>query len=251
MALLLAFLPTLLVTLALTLVEAWRSRGAPGSQHPDWSLNLQIWAVDVAIALLILPMVQGWSGGALLDGARMPFWLGFAVFLLAMDLGEYAFHWAQHRIPVLWAMHSLHHSDPDMAALTTQRHFWGDQLLKKVSIWSAALVLIRPTGAIYAAYGIASLWNIFTHSNLRVNFGRWSWIINAPALHRRHHSRLPEHYGSNFAGLFPIFDVLFGTYRRPDGFPPTGLAKRPRNLAQVLIWPFIWNRVPPAVPAPE
>ena len=56
-------------------------------------------------------------------------WIEFA---LAMAL-----FLASHRIPALWAMHSLHHSDPEMTALTTNRHFWGDQLIKALTIWSA------------------------------------------------------------------------------------------------------------------
>jgi sterol desaturase/sphingolipid hydroxylase (fatty acid hydroxylase superfamily) len=47
-----------------------------------------------------------------------------AAYTMAMDFGEYLFHRAQHRIPAMWAMHSLHHSDTAMNISTTQRHFW-------------------------------------------------------------------------------------------------------------------------------
>jgi sterol desaturase/sphingolipid hydroxylase (fatty acid hydroxylase superfamily) len=137
-----------------------------------------------------------------------------------------------------------------MAALTTQRHFWADPMIKQVTIWATALMIITPTTTIYAAYGFVSLWNVFAHANLPVDLGRWSWIINSPAYHRRHHSIHPEHYDQNFAALFPIFDVICGTYRRPDGYPQTGLERRPRSLGEVLIWPFIWNRPVPVAEEP-
>src|SRR5437016_2235324 len=35
----------------------------------------------------------------------------FALYLLTWDLLEYATHRAQHAVPALWAMHSLHHSE--------------------------------------------------------------------------------------------------------------------------------------------
>jgi len=245
MAYFLAFAPTIFVTLLLVLAE--RLRGAPPT---DWWRNLEAWGVQFGVALLLMPFLHSWAGPALIDGARLPFWAGFLIFLFVKDLGEFLFHRAQHRIPFLWAMHSLHHSDPEMAVLTTQRHFWGDQLIKQVTVWSAALMVITPTPAILSAYGFFSLWNLLTHADLPLNFGRWSWVINSPAYHRRHHSMLPEHYDSNFAALFPIFDVIGGTYFRPDGFPPTGLDRKPENLGELLIWPLIWDKPPAAVAAP-
>jgi sterol desaturase/sphingolipid hydroxylase (fatty acid hydroxylase superfamily) len=102
--------------------------------------------------------------------------------------------------------------------------------------------VIAPTPAMVGGYALVSLWNFFAHARLRVDLGRWSWLINTPAYHRRHHSRLPEHYDSNFAALFPVFDLLFGSYRRPDGWPPTGLDHAPRNARDLLNWPLVWDR---------
>lgn len=245
MALLLAYLPMLLVVLALTLAE--RAAGAPPA---DWRRNLQAWALQVVVALSLMPLVPLWRGHALIDGGALPLWLAFPIFLVVRDFGEFAYHLAQHRVPWLWAMHSLHHSDPEMAALTTQRHFWGDQVLKQLTIWSAAFMVIRPTPAMLALWGMVNLWNLAVHADLPIDFGRWSWLLNAPGYHRRHHSRLPEHYDSNFAALLPIFDVLFGTYRRGEGFPPTGLERKPESLAELIVWPLIWNRPAPATAEP-
>jgi len=187
-----------LVMLVLTLLER-----VHGKAKTDWFINLQSWAISLGTGFLMLPLFGNWQGVSLLDGAQLPFWLGVVLFLFVRDLGEYLFHRAQHRIPWLWAMHSLHHSDPEMSALTTNRHFWGDQLLKSVTIWTAASMVVAPTAAILAAYNLFSLWNYLVHARLPIDFGRWSWVINTPAYHRRHHSLLPEHYDSNFAGLFP------------------------------------------------
>jgi sterol desaturase/sphingolipid hydroxylase (fatty acid hydroxylase superfamily) len=71
-----------------------------------------------------------------------------------------------------------------------------------------------------------------------LNFGKLSWLLNSPAYHRRHHSSLPEHFNSNYAALLPIWDVLAGSYRRPDSMPPTGLAGAPSNIAQAMLWPI-------------
>ena len=234
MELFLALLPTIAVAGVLTLLEALR---APA--RTEWRINLLAWAIYLAVALTVQPLFVIAGIPSLLDGAALPFWLGLAIFVLVMDLGEFLFHRAQHAVPALWAMHSLHHSDSEMSALTTQRHFWGDQLLKTVTIWSAATLVIAPTPAMAGLYAALGLWHFVSHSRLPIDLGRCSWLINTPAYHRRHHSRRPEHFDSNFAGLFPIFDVICGTYHRPEGFPPTGLDHAPRNLRELAIWPLV------------
>ena len=233
---LIAILPAMLVSAVLIGLERARG-GAPG----DMLRNLQCWGLQLLIGFTVLAHVAWPLHWSLLDGRRLPLWLGLAIFLIARDFGEYMFHRAQHRIPLLWAMHSLHHSDPDMQALTTERHFWGDQLIKNLTIWPATFVVISPTTPILAGFGIAMLWNFVVHSGLPIDFGRWSFLLNSPAYHRRHHSIHPEHYDSNFAALLPIFDVILGSYNRPHGYPETGLPHRPASLAELVAWPLIWD----------
>jgi sterol desaturase/sphingolipid hydroxylase (fatty acid hydroxylase superfamily) len=212
-----------------------------GVRGTDWRNNLMAWGIAFFTGAAFIPLLPLWQGHGLVDGATLPFWAALPIYVLVQDLGEYLFHRAQHRIPILWSMHALHHSDPQMSALTTQRHFWGDQLVKTVTVWSASSMIISPTPQLVFAYAAFSLWNFVVHSALPITFGRWSWLLNSPAYHRRHHSSLPEHYGSNFAALFPIFDLIAGSYHRPDGFPPTGLERAPRNIAEVAVFPLVFS----------
>ncbi len=244
MSLISFFGPSVAAMTVLTLAERARRRGSG-----EVVRNLAAWAFSLLVAFTLLPLLTLWHGHALLDARAMPFWLGFAIFLVLRDAGEFAFHVAQHKIPALWAMHSLHHSDPDMCALTTNRHFWGDQLVKQVTVWTLPALIITPSAAVFGAYALVSSYHYFVHANLRVDFGRWSWLLNSPAYHRRHHSSLPEHYDSNFAALFPLFDVAIGTYHRPDGWPPSGLAERPATLADVALWPARYLARGSVVPA--
>ncbi len=216
-----------------------------GAGPTDWWINLQAWFLKIVGALSVYTIVTAWHGPALIDGAALPTWLAAMLYVLVYDLAEYLFHRLQHRLPLLWSMHSLHHSDPNMSALTTNRHFWADPLCKSVTVWSAAALLISPTPEALAVYTVLGLWNFVTHSQLPFNLGKWSWVINTPAYHRRHHSALPEHYDSNFAALLPIWDVLFGDYHQPEGFPPTGYTTRPRNLREQLFWPLYHGRSEP------
>lgn len=196
-------------------------------------LNIQLWAVKAVLGFALLPIVSLSVPFSLIDGLSWP--ATFAIYFVVMDLGEYLFHRAQHAIPWLWRLHAVHHSDPDMNATTTERHFWGDQFLKAMSIWPAAAFIIRPTPLVVSLYLLVTLWNYLSHARVPLNFGRLSWLLNSPAYHRRHHSSLPEHYNSNFAAILPVWDVLAGSYHQPDrGMPPTGLEWNPRNLFSAL-----------------
>ena len=47
------------------------------------------------------------------------------------------------------------------------------------------------------------------------DFGPLRSVIATPVFHRWHRSREPEAWDKNFAGLLPIWDILFGTSNVP------------------------------------
>ena len=239
-------LPSVVAVLVLTLLER-RAGHASG----DWWINLQTFAISTFGAFTVYTWIRPWQAGSLIDGATLPPWLAVLLFVLVQDLGENLFHRIQHRVPFMWNMHSLHHSDPDMAVLTTYRHFWADRLLKTVTIWAVAGMIISPTPLAAFSYLLISQWHFVAHANLDWNFGKWSWVINSPAYHRRHHSSDPADYDSNFAGLFPFYDVILGGYNVPAGRPETGFERRPRSLVELLAWPFVGKRDETVAPAEQ
>lgn len=178
-------------------------------------------------------------GGGLFDLRGLPWFVGGAIYLVAMDLGEYAFHRAQHAVPWMWAMHSLHHGDRALNVTSTNRHFWLEPMIKSVTVWLVPALLFKVSGAMLALYFVASFNNFLTHANLRAGFGRLSWLWNSPQYHRLHHSREERHFNANFAAILPIFDVITGAYRRPAAgeFPDTGLDDYAKGPLEMMIWP--------------
>jgi sterol desaturase/sphingolipid hydroxylase (fatty acid hydroxylase superfamily) len=65
-----------------------------------------------------------------------------------------------------------------------------------------------------------TLYAIFLHARLDWDFGPLRAVIATPVFHRWHHSRQKEAMDKNFAGLFPVWDILFGTYYMPKGKMP-------------------------------
>ncbi len=203
--------------------------------------------------LVLTSWVVGRLGGGwiTLPSSGWGLMVAIPLYALTMDGAEYLFHRAQHRIPVLWTMHSLHHSDQAVNTSTAPRHFWAEMVLKSLTIYALAGLLFKTNPVVIGAYLGLGLYNYVLHMNIALGFGRFQPLLNSPQFHRLHHSALPQHQDCNFNQFFPVFDLLFGTYRRPgDGeFPPTGLSAGdpPLTLREMLLWP--WLRLLPDTPA--
>lgn len=169
-----------------------------------------------------------------LDVSVWPPALGLATYVVVLDLAEYLFHRAQHALPWLWRLHALHHSDPSVNALTTGRHVWGDNLIKALTVWPLVALALHPSPTMIALEAAIGLYHFVVHANLPINLGPPSWLINAPAYHRLHHSRRDAK--AIFAALLPIWDVPTGDYRRPATAVETGLPTAPHGILDVL-WP--------------
>jgi sterol desaturase/sphingolipid hydroxylase (fatty acid hydroxylase superfamily) len=242
-----AVLATVLVgCLAMEFVVPARPR-APAGRGLNLGLGLFSMLIGAASsgsigALATLAVNAAGGGWIVLPSTGWGLVLGCLVYLVAMDLGEYLFHRAQHAIPALWALHSLHHSDPDFGATTTVRHFWMDPLIKTLTIWLAVGLLFKASPAIVSVYALAGYYNYWAHANVRVGYGKAAWLLNSPQYHRMHHSAAPEHFDCNYAALLPIFDVISGAYKAPGPgeYPATGLdnGDHPASFVQAVIWPL-------------
>ena len=167
----------------------------------------------------------------------------FVIVLLTIDLLEYAFHRLQHTWPLLWKLHSLHHSAVEFNVTVTLRHHWFEFLIKGCLLYPLVGVMFKVEPWIVGATSLVFMFgNYFAHLNLRVDLGRYATWINNPQYHRLHHSNRPEHFDHNFTQLLPLWDHLFGTRWVPEKheWPATGLAggAQPHSLLGALSWPL-------------
>jgi sterol desaturase/sphingolipid hydroxylase (fatty acid hydroxylase superfamily) len=170
------------------------------------------------------------------------------LFLAILDFFGYWFHRIQHASSTSWSLHQLHHRDECMNVATALRNHWLDTPLQVLMV-ALPFMLIFPTPrvtvSLYRAIPMAV--EFFKHSNLKLYLGPFSPIVAGPHLHRIHHSRLQEHLNKNFARIFPVYDVLFGTYYRParDECPKTGIEglERVHSVMSALTNPLpLWYR---------
>ncbi len=198
--------------------------------------------IPIVSSATVIAINAGGGGLIVLPDNGWPLFFGAFAYVLTLDFMEYVFHRAQHRFSPMWAMHSFHHSDAMLSATTTERHYWAEHAIKMCTVYLFTGLLFKANPTVLSIYFLVSFYNVFLHMNIRIGFGKWTILINSPQYHRIHHSALPEHYDCNFAALFPLFDVMFGTYRqpRPAEFPPTGIENGdlPSSLADVALWPI-------------
>jgi sterol desaturase/sphingolipid hydroxylase (fatty acid hydroxylase superfamily) len=148
------------------------------------------------------------------------------VIALAADFGYFIAHYLEHRVPVLWQVHRVHHSAPVMTPLTNGREHPLSEAFHALSIMlvggtaaavclafvtpGQSVVMVHGTNVVVMAYFIA-LANL-RHSNAWISFGPWiEHVISSPAQHQIHHSTDARHFDRNFAVVFSLWDWLFGT----------------------------------------
>jgi len=149
------------------------------------------------------------------------------VFFFVLDFFYYWFHRSQHVFSWFWVQHKIHHSENSLNVTTGNRHHWLEEPLRVFLIWlPIGLVFQQKPVTIAWLWSGFLLWGYFIHMNLRLPLGPLTPVLCGPQLHRIHHSNLPEHRDKNFAAFFPVFDVLFGTYCKPQRgtYPTTGLS---------------------------
>jgi sterol desaturase/sphingolipid hydroxylase (fatty acid hydroxylase superfamily) len=104
------------------------------------------------------------------------------------------------------------------------------------------LLGFNPTATLSTA-PVLTLYAIFLHANVDWDFGRFRSIIASPVFHRWHHSKDREAWDKNFAGLLPMWDILFGTYYMPAGRKPENFGiddPMPAGFWGQLWQPFVW-----------
>jgi sterol desaturase/sphingolipid hydroxylase (fatty acid hydroxylase superfamily) len=224
----------------------------PDQRSEDLRFDLKYGFVNLGFSWLLAPIAGAVSvylvnraGGGFIRLSADGWWFLASLFayLITKDLMEYFWHRAQHRIPVLWTMHSLHHSEEAFNVSTGWRHFWLESALRTAAIFPILGILFEtPLAILNTATLLYMLNHAWAHLNIRHSMGRWGLVIMNPQFHRLHHSVDPKHWNRNFADLFPMIDVIFGTAYVPERneFPATGLVPRdaPVRVVDAIVWPF-------------
>ena len=188
-------------------------------------------------------------------GAELAFSLSC---VLLTDLALTLTHRLFHRVPALWAFHSVHHAAEQLTPLLVYRFhpvetvITGAVLTGVLGITQGLADTCAPGLAATTMSGL----NVFVlafyllaynlrHSPLWIDYPRsLRWLLISPAQHQVHHSSAARHQGRNYGFMFSFWDRAFGSLYEPAGHEHLefGLGaeglRRPWRLWEVYLLPF-------------
>ncbi|MFL5351167.1 sterol desaturase family protein [Archangium sp.] len=141
----------------------------------------------------------------LLNRVSLPGPVHVVLGLLVLDLGSYGRHVLSHKVPLLWRLYRVHHSDPELDVTTLFRFHPLESLLVLLGQLVTVVAFGVPVLALllYAVLNLTS--ELLQHANLRLpaRVDRWlSWVFTSPGMHHVHHSRHVEQTDTHYAALF-------------------------------------------------
>jgi len=242
--------------LALFLLERVPAlRLATNQTSGRWTTNIGLFVVNSLIAgtviqISVYHLALDQPAGVM---ARLGVPLSAQVVLtfLFLDCWTYWQHRVLHRLPWLWRLHLVHHSDTHLDVTTTERHHPFEAILGAVILIALVLALGLPALGLGLYVLVVGAVSIASHANLRLSpqlDRALRWLVVTPAFHAVHHSRLQAETDSNYSNVLTIWDRLFGSYSDPDvaQIPAVGLEyfRQPRDTEfwRVLGQPFLYRR---------
>jgi sterol desaturase/sphingolipid hydroxylase (fatty acid hydroxylase superfamily) len=179
--------------------------------------NLASATLTKGITLALFVMLHQF---ALLDIPFEPSVVPLAI--VADDLTVYWHHRAHHRLRLLWATHSVHHSSRYMNFGTALRHSCFAPITEPVFYAPMALAGFDPL-MMLTCQSLSLIYGFFVHTECVRSLGPLELVMVTPSHHRVHHGIEPEYRDRNFGGIFILWDRLFGTFAAEARRPTYGL----------------------------
>jgi sterol desaturase/sphingolipid hydroxylase (fatty acid hydroxylase superfamily) len=221
----------------------WQRRRNPAAYHARDTLTSLMLGLTSTIAGAL-------TGGAVLAMALFLYqfrlfdigwaWWAFPLAFLLDDLCYYLFHRSAHRVRWFWASHVIHHSSQHYNLSTALRQSWsGLFAIGFIFCWPLFLIGFPPAMVFFVA-GLNLVYQFWIHTEAVDRMPRWfEAVMNTPSHHRVHHATNARYLDANYAGVFIIWDRLFGTFvaERRDEPPRYGLV---HNLGSFsILWAMV------------
>lgn len=165
-------------------------------------------------------------------GQAGPLTLGLftVTMLIAYDLSYWCYHYLQHKVPLLWELHKVHHSAEVMIGVTKDRvhpideimNRWWDGLIPGFVYGVWLFFVLDPVELtvfglnVYMLRNVLVMMDFVRHTHMKFSYGRYlNAVFLCPHWHQLHHSVAREHWDKNFGLALSVWDRLFGTLYVP------------------------------------
>ena len=152
-------------------------------------------------------------------------WISFAILFVLYDLCYYWSHRMSHSISLFWGGHVVHHQSEDFNLSVALRQSSTQFIWSLPFYLPLALLGFSPIQFVFVI-GWNLIYQFWIHTEHIDKLPRWfEWIMNTPSHHRVHHGRDPKYIDRNYAGVFIIWDRMFGTFKEEEERPNYGITK--------------------------
>ncbi|MBU2033070.1 MAG: sterol desaturase family protein [Alphaproteobacteria bacterium] len=204
----------------------WARRRRPHAYEPRDTLTSLAFGLGSTVAGVVF-------GGAILAAALWLYdyrlfdfgeswwavWWAWPLAFVLDDLLYYVFHRMAHRVRWFWASHVNHHSSQHYNLSTALRQTWTGFFALSF-VFSLPLILLGFHPAMLAIVsGFNLIYQFWIHTEAIDRMPRWfEAVMNTPSHHRVHHATNPRYLDRNYAGVFIVWDRMFGTFEqeRPE-----------------------------------
>jgi len=181
----------------------------------DALTSLLLGAGNVAIGIALAFVVWGffiWLWQFRLFDLGRSVWVVVLAFVLD-DLRYYWVHRLGHRVRWVWASHVNHHSSQHYNLTTALRQTWTGHLTMMMALSAPMILLGFHPAMILFVGGVNLIYQFWIHTEAISRLPAWfEAVMNTPSHHRVHHGRNAMYLDANYAGVFIIWDKLFGTF---------------------------------------
>ena len=227
-------IPFFLILLALEWLAAWKLDahdeqgrppvGAYETRDARASISMGLVSIATSTGWKILGLLVYTAIFAYLAPWHLPItaWYTWVIGFIAVDLLYYWNHRISHRVRLVWATHQAHHSSEYFIFATALRQKWN--ISAALVMWLPLPFLGIPPAVVFACYGLNLVYQFWIHTE-RIDrlWGPVEFLFNTPSHHRVHHGSDADYLDRNYAGVFILWDRIFGSFAPETHRPTYGL----------------------------
>ncbi len=222
----------------------------------QWFTNITIVILDSLVLRFLFPLLAvgiahyaSETNIGLFNNIPLNEWIVFFISLLLLDLLIYGQHVMMHKIPLLWRLHRMHHTELALDVTSAVRFHPIEIIISMLIKMAFVLIMGIPAPAVIVFEILLNGLALFNHSNLKLALPIEKFLrtfIITPEVHWIHHSDISSETNSNFGFNLCIWDKLFRTYvdkptfdypEMRQGLKEFGFSK-PLNIIELLVSPF-------------
>lgn len=174
--------------------------------------------IHTFLAILIV-MIADWTKA---HNFGLTHWLGTNVAVtiilacLVLDFfGGWLVHWVEHKVPLFWRMHIIHHADNNVDVTTGLRHHPLESVFRGIFFMMGIFIGGIPMYAVMIYQTFLVFFTAFTHANISLPpaLDRFlSYLFVSPNMHKVHHHWKQPYTDTNYGAVFSIWDRALGTF---------------------------------------